>query len=33
VLVEDGQELEPGSIVPVEVTGSDEHDLVGRLAA
>ena len=32
VLVEDGQDLEPGSIVAVEVTGSDEHDLVGRLA-
>src|SRR3954447_21186096 len=30
VLVEDGQDLEPGSIVAVEVTGSDEHDLVGR---
>src|SRR4051794_3009349 len=32
VLVEDGQDLEPGSIVAIEVTGSDEHDLVGRLA-
>jgi ribosomal protein S12 methylthiotransferase len=32
LLVRDGQGLEPGEIVRVEVTGSDEHDLVGRLA-
>jgi ribosomal protein S12 methylthiotransferase len=32
VLVRDGQGLEPGEIVRIEVTGSGEHDLEGRLA-
>ncbi len=32
VLIVDGQGLAPGEIVRVEVTGSDEHDLEGRLA-
>jgi ribosomal protein S12 methylthiotransferase len=33
VRIDDGQGLKPGQFVEVEIIHTDEHDLIGRLAA